>query len=133
MNGSSVSTLTADYTNPMGVDVSDADGTASVKEIYAFFTYSTTTADGVDKWFNGMRAIDNANYEVKTANADIKIQNIGSNSVIVTGGRMYRDDGASILHAENGDKPIVMDSGALAKRTSADRNCTKRKHKTFFN
>ena len=113
INGSAVSTLTADYSNPMGVDVSDADGTASVKEIYAFFVYSTTTEDGVENWFGGMRAIDNANYEVVTANADIKMQNIGSNAVIVSDGRLYRDDQASILYAEDGDKPIVMDSGAL--------------------
>jgi hypothetical protein len=113
INGSTVSTLTADYNSPMGVDVSDADGTASVKEIYAFFVYSTTTEDGVHLWFGGMRAIDNANYEVIVDNADIKIQNIGSNSVVVTDGRMYRDDGASILYAEDGDKPISMDSGAL--------------------
>lgn len=113
INGSTITTLTADYTNPMGVDVSDADGTASVKEIYAFFTYSTTTADGVENWFGGMRAIDNANYEVITANADIKIQNIGSNAVVVSDGRIYRDDGASVLYAEDNDKPITMDSGAL--------------------
>ena len=106
-------TLVADYASPMGVDVSDADGTASAKEIYAFFVYSTTTEDGVHLWFGGMRAIDNANYEVVTANSDIKIQNIGSNAVIVTDGRMYRDDGTSILYAEDGDKPISMDSGAL--------------------
>jgi hypothetical protein len=97
----------------MGVDVSDADGTASVKEIYAFFVYSTTTEDGVENWFGGMRAIDNANYEVVTANADIKVQNIGNNAVVVSDGRMFRDDGGSILYAEDGDKPIVMDSGAL--------------------
>jgi hypothetical protein len=113
INGSTVSTLTADYSNPMGVDVSDADGTASVKEIYAFFVYSTTTEDGVHLWFGGMRAIDNANYEVVTDNADIKIQNIGSNAVIVSDGRLYRDDQASVLYAEDGDKPISMDSGAL--------------------
>ena len=106
-------TLTADYSSPMGVDVSDADGTASVKEIYAFFVYSTTTEDGVENWFGGMRAIDNANYEVVTANADIKIQNIGNNAVIVSDGRMYRDNGTSVLFAVNGDKPLVMDSGAL--------------------
>jgi hypothetical protein len=113
INGSQVSTLTADYSNPMGVDVSDADGTASVKEMYAFFVYSTTTEDGVDKWFGGMRAIDNANYEIITANADIKIQNVGTSAVVVTDGRLYRDDQASVLYAENGDKPISMDSGAL--------------------
>lgn len=114
INGGAISTLTADYTNPMGVDVSDGDGTASVKEIYAFFTYSTTTADGVENWFGGMTAVDQANYLVNSDVADIKIQNIGSNSVIVSGGRIYRADGASVLHAEDGDKPIVIDSGALA-------------------
>jgi hypothetical protein len=113
IDGSSVSTLIADYDSPMGVDVSDADGTASVKEIYAFFVYSTTTVDGVDKWFGGMRAIDNANYEVVTDNADIKIQNIGTNAVIVSDGRLYRDDQASVLYADSDDKPITMDSGAL--------------------
>ena len=103
----------------MGVDVSDADGTASVKEMYAFFVYSTTTEDGVDKWFKGMRAIDNANYEIITANADIRIQNIGNNSVVVTAGRLYRDDQASVLYAEDGDKPISMDSGALTTNVQA--------------
>jgi hypothetical protein len=115
IDGSQVSTLTADYTVPqMGVDIDDGDSTASVKEIYAFFTYATTTADGVENWFGGIRAIDNANYEVKVDNADIKLQNISkTSSVVVTDGRMYRDDGESILYAADGDKPIVMDSGAL--------------------
>jgi hypothetical protein len=113
INGSTVSTLTADYNSPMGVDVSDADGTASAKEIYAFFVYSTTTEDGVDKWFGGMRAIDIANYEIVTERADIKIQNIGNNAVVVSGGRLFRDDSASVLYAEDGDKPISMDSGAM--------------------
>jgi 5-keto 4-deoxyuronate isomerase len=60
-----------------------------------------------------MRAIDNANYEIVTTRSDIKIQNIGNNAVVVTNGRLYRDDQASVLYAENGDKPISMDSGAL--------------------
>ena len=113
IDGSAVSTLVADYNSPMGVDVSDADGTASVKEIYAFFVYSTTTEDGVHLWFGGMRAIDNANYEIVTARSDIKIQNIGTNAVIVSDGRLFRDDSISVLYAEDGDKPISMDSGAL--------------------
>ena len=112
-DSNSSGTLVADYDSPMGVDVSDADGTASVKEIYAFFVYSTTTEDGVHLWFGGMRAIDNANYEIVTARSDIKIQNIGTNAVIVSDGRLFRDDSTSVLYAENGDKPISMDSGAL--------------------
>jgi hypothetical protein len=106
-------TLSADYVSPMGIDVSDADGTASVKQIYAFFVYSTTTETGVDLWFKGMRAIDNANYEIDVDLADIKIQNVGSNAVVVSDGRLFRNDQTSVLYAEDGDKPISMDSGAL--------------------
>ena len=112
-DSNSSGTLVADYASPMGVDVSDADGTASVKEIYAFFVYSTTTEDGVHLWFGGMRAIDNANYEIVTARSDIKIQNIGTNAVVVSDGRLFRDDSTSVLYAEDGNKPISMDSGAL--------------------
>ena len=113
IDGSAITTLTADYNSPMGVDISDSDGTASVKEIYAFFVYSTTTEDGVEEWFNGMTAIDASNYQINTSNADIKIQNIGNNAIVVSGGRMYRDDDASVLFAVDGDKPITMDSGAM--------------------
>ena len=106
-------TLSADYVSPMGIDVSDADGTASVKQIYAFFVYSTTTETGVHLWFKGMRAIDNDNYEIDVDLADIKIQNVGSNAVVVSDGRLFRNDQTSVLYAEDGDKPISMDSGAL--------------------
>ena len=106
-------TLSADYVSPMGIDVSDADGTASVKQIYSFFVYSTTTEDGVHLWFKGMRAIDNANYEIDVDVADIKIQNVGTNAVVVSDGRLFRNDQTSVLYAEDGDKPISMESGAL--------------------
>ena len=120
INGSEVSktlnstdgTLLSDYGDPMGIDIDDSDGTASVKEIYAFFTYSTTTKDGVDEWFNGMTAINQNNYRINVGNADIKIQNVGTNAVVVGGGRLYRDDDKSVLVAGNG--PITMDSGAMA-------------------
>jgi hypothetical protein len=120
INGSEVSktlnssdgTLISDYGDPMGIDIDDSDGTASVKDIYAFFTYSTTTEDGVEQWFNGMTAINQNNYQINVGNADIKIQNVGSNAVVVGGGRLYRDDDRSVLVAGNG--PITMDSGAMA-------------------
>ena len=120
INGSEVSktlnstsgTLLSDYGDPMGIDIDDSDGTASVKEIYAFFTYSTTTTDGVEEWFGGMTAINQNNYQINTEKADIKIQNVGSNAVVVGSGRLYRDDDKSVLVPGNG--PITMDSGAMS-------------------
>ena len=114
IDGSAISTWTADFSNtPMGVDLSESDGGASVQEIYAFIVYSQTTVNGVDKWFNVVRAIDNSNYQIDQAIADIKIQNIGTVAVNITGGRIFRKDGASVLHADDGDKPLTLDTGAL--------------------
>ena len=114
IDGSSISAWTADFTNtPMGVDLSESDGGASVQEIYAYIVYQQTTADGVDKWFNVVTAIDGSNYQIDQAIADIKIQNIGTVAVNISGGRIFRKDGASVLYAENGDKPLSLDTGAL--------------------
>ena len=105
---------TADFTNnPMGVDLSESDGGASVQEIYAFMVYSQTTADGVDKWFNVVTAIDGSNYQIDDTVANVKIQNIGTVAVNISGGRIFRKDGASVLYAEDGDKPLTLDTGAL--------------------
>ena len=114
IDGSSISAWTADFTNsPMGVDLSESDGEATVQEIYAFMVYSQTTTDGVDKWFNVVTAIDSSNYQIDQTVADIKIQNIGSVAVNITGGRIFEKDGASVLHAEDGDKPLTLDTGSL--------------------
>ena len=120
IDGSSFSTWTADFTNnPMGVDLTEADGNATVQQIYAFLVYQQTTADGVDKWFNVVRAIDSSNYQLNsdsdatTDAPDVKIQNIGNVAVNITGGRIFRTDGAPVLYADDGDKPITLDTGSL--------------------
>jgi hypothetical protein len=96
----------------MGIDLDD-DGEATVQELYAYLVYAQTTADGVDKWFNAVRAIDSSNYQIDQTIADIKFQNKGSGAVNITGGRIFRKDGASVLHADDGDKPISLDTGSL--------------------
>ena len=114
IDGSAISPWTADFTNnPMGVDLSESDGGATVQEIYAFMVYSQTTADGVDKWFNVVTAIDGSNYQIDDTVANIKIQNRGTVAVNISGGRIFRKDGASVLYAEDGDKPLTLDTGAL--------------------
>ena len=120
IDGSAISAWTADFTNnPMGVDLSESDGGATVQEIYAFMVYSQTTADGVDKWFNVVTAIDGSNYQIDDDTvANVKIQNAGNVAVNISGGRIFRKDGASgllsgVLYAEDGDKPLTLDTGAL--------------------
>jgi hypothetical protein len=117
IDGSTVTTLSADYPN-VQIDISDGDGFADSRELYAFAVYQSTTTTGIEKWFNAITAIDAMNYRINTSNADIKLQNTGSVPLVITGARIYRDDGTSVLFAENGDQPMVQDTGELVQYIS---------------
>ena len=114
INGTTVSTLTSDFPN-VQVDINDADGDADVREIYAKYVYTLTTSQGIRDWFNGVTAIDNVNYRVNTSVLDLTIQNVGSVAINLSSARIYRDDGAIILAAEDGDKPITQDNGEFVQ------------------
>ena len=114
IDGSNISTLTADYPN-VQIDISDGDGSADARELYAFYVYQSTTSTGIENWFGAMTAIDAMNYRVNTAVVDIKLQNTGTTALVITGARIYRDNGTSILHAETGDLPMTLDAGELVQ------------------
>jgi hypothetical protein len=117
IDGSSVSTLTADYPN-VQIDISDGDGVADSRELYAFAVYQSTTTTGIQQWFNAITAIDAMNYRINTDNADIKLQNTGNTPLVIKGARIYRDDGTSVLFAQSGDQPMVQDTGELVQYIS---------------
>jgi len=114
IDGSNISTLTADYPN-VQIDISDGDGFADARELYAFYVYQSTTSTGIENWFGAMTAIDAMNYRVNTAVVDIKLQNTGSTALVISGARIYRDNNTSILHAETGDLPMTLDAGELVQ------------------
>lgn len=112
IDGSTVSTLTADYPN-VQIDISDGDGVADSRELYAFAVYQSTTSTGIENWFNAITAINPMNYRINVSNADIKLQNRGSIPLVISGARIFRSDGTSVLHADAGDKPMTQDTGEL--------------------
>ncbi len=114
IDGSNISTLSADYPN-VQIDISDGDGIADARELYAFYVYQSTTSTGIENWFGAMTAIDAMNYRVNTDVVDIKLQNTGTTALVISGARIYRDDDTSILHAESGDLPMTLDAGNLVQ------------------
>lgn len=112
IDGSAITTLTADYPN-VQIDISDGDGVADARELYAFYVYQSTTTTGIEEWFGAITPIDAANYQVNTAVVDLKLQNVGSTPLIISGARIFRDDNTSVLDASVGDQPMTMDAGNL--------------------
>ena len=109
IDGSTVTEFTADIPN-VEIDVNDADGQTTVQRMYAWYTYfSAADANGIRLGYEGFVALDEVNYEVRIAVLDMHVQNTGTNAVVITGGRFYRDDGTPIFIAGNG--PIQMEYG----------------------
>lgn len=92
IDGSTVTEFTEDFPN-VHIDINDGDGTTTIQRLYAWFVYITTTSSGIE-WCDGIFAIDEVNYEIKTSTLDLLLDNTGSNPVILTGANLTRDDGA---------------------------------------
>ena len=110
------SEFTADYTN-IQIDSSETDGVVTVQEIYAFYAYSVTTADGIDNFFGAITPIDGMNYRINTDVVDLKIQNTTDVDTILKGGRLYRDDNTSVIDTDSatgaGTGSFTHDTGFL--------------------
>ena len=110
------SEFAADYTN-LQIDSSETDGTVTVQEIYAFYAYSVTTADGIDNFFGAITPIDGMNYRINTNVVDLKIQNTTDVDTILKGGRLYRDDNTSVIDTDSatgaGTGSFIHDTGFL--------------------
>ena len=118
IDGSSITTLNADYSN-VQIDIPGGGGFADTRELYAFAVYQATTTEGIAKWFNAITAIDEMNYRVNVDVVDLRIQNRGSGPLVITGARLYRSDGTSVLFAESGDQPMTQDTGELLQYIEA--------------
>ena len=114
IDGASVTTISSDFPN-VQLDISDPDGLADVREIYARYVYALTTEQGVREWFGGIRAVNPLNFEVDADILNLTIQNVGSVPVRLTGARIYRSDGQIVLAASPGDQPLLQDTGELVQ------------------
>jgi hypothetical protein len=111
--------LTADYTLDVtddgAIDINEDsdDGKVDVRAIYAFYVHQTTTEDGIENWFGAITPIDHQNYRVNNG-YDIKLENTGNNTILVTGARLFREDGQSVLSSAS-TAPMMQDNGELVQ------------------
>ena len=108
IDGSTVTEFTADYPN-VQIDINDADGVTSPQRCYAWYMNNQMSAASIAAYHGAITAEDTSNYRINTAIANMRAQNVGTNAVVVSGARVYRDDGASIFAPGNG--PIQLEPG----------------------
>ncbi len=99
IDGSTVAECAANYTDDT-IDITDGDDTTTVQRIYAWFRYNETTSQGIaSDWFNGMSAVDDANYLITVATIDLTLNNLNATPLLVTNARLYRSDGTTVIFA----------------------------------
>lgn len=105
IDGSTVTEFTADYPH-IQIDLSDSDGTTTFQRMYNWFRYIETSYDGLLYFVDGLTATDESNYVIDVSVIDLKIQNLLTAPVIITGGNMTRSDGTTIIAADSGSIQI---------------------------
>lgn len=112
-------TLTPDYNN-LQIDVNDSDnpGKVTVQQIYAKYAYLITTPDGIHQLFGAITAENSVNYRINTQVTDLKIQNISTSDMIITGARLYRDDDTTVIQTGYvNNNPLSGQAGTLSQDT----------------
>ena len=102
VDGSTVTGLTFDATS-VHADADELDNELTVGEFYAWYKFTLMSAAGI-RGLQGAVTPDNAfKYRINTATVPLKIENLDLvNTLMITGGMIYRDDGASIRHSAGG-------------------------------
>lgn len=93
VDGSSITKFSADYTNDEIDVVSTSNFTG--EEFYAWWTYNTTTSNGIANFFGAVQAIDAGNIKIDDSTVDVMWDNTTTTNVHQTDSiRIHRDDGA---------------------------------------
>ena len=91
VDGSTVTTFTADYTNDQ-VDVTVASD-FNLSDMYAWWVYNLTTEQGIREFFGGLAAEDQANFRINTTVLSLFLDNTTNTEIIqLDNRRLYRTD-----------------------------------------
>jgi hypothetical protein len=97
IDGDTCTEFTHDFVN-VQVDVDDPDNRTKPQRGYAWYIAGQMTADGIRYFHGGIDALDPVNYRINVDKANLKIQNVKSDSqLMIVDARMFRSDGSSIF------------------------------------
>jgi hypothetical protein len=109
IDGSTVTGLTLDAPN-IEIDADEADNAMTVQEIYAWFKNELMTDSGIRTLFGAITAENAHKYRINASVVPLKIdQKDVVNSLVLSGGMLYRDDGVALRLAGSGVIEFVLD------------------------
>jgi len=111
-------TLAADFAN-IQLDLASDTNTITAQQIYNYFVSLSTTEEGINNFFGAITPVDRLNYRINSKIVPLSVQNTSSSDLIITGGRIYRDDNISIIDSDTatgaGSGSLSLDTGQLVQ------------------
>ena len=96
LDGSTVTEFTFD-SGDIHVDINDTDNVTQIQRLGAWNCYYITTEDGIRNLLGGIEWETTNSIRICTDCVDLKIHNTKVNPLLLEGGRIYRDDNATII------------------------------------
>ena len=107
VDGSGITEFSWDNPN-LTIDVDDPDNTTVIQRIGAWYSYYITTSDGVTNLFGAIDWETLNSIKINASVLNLKLDNVDTvNPLFINGGRLYRDDDATVIASGSGS--IQMD------------------------
>ena len=100
VNGSLITEFAWDGAN-LEVDVNDSDNVTQIQRVGAWYSYYITTATGISELFGAVSWESLNSVKIITANVNLELDNLKTAPLLLGGGRLYRDDGATIINSSS--------------------------------
>ena len=92
VDGSLVSNFSADYANDE-IDII-VGSNFNVSDLYSWYVYNLTTVQGIQEFFGGIEALNEANFQIKNSIINILLDNTTATNIRqLDNRRIYREDG----------------------------------------
>jgi hypothetical protein len=96
LDGSTVAEFTWDSGN-LQIDVDDADNITQIQRVAAWLYYFITTATGINEAFGGFNWENVNSLQIDQSVVNITLDNQKTTPLLITGGRIYRLDGTTVI------------------------------------
>ncbi len=108
IDGATISEFVFDSPN-LEIDINDADNITEIQRIGAWYQYYITTSDGIENLFGALNWQLVNSILIKTENVDLNLDNKKATPLMLQGGRLYKDNGHTIIASSSNSIQIDYD------------------------
>jgi len=96
VDGSTITEFSFDSGN-IEVDINDSDNTTEIQRLACWEAYFETTEQGIRDFFGCIDWESLNSVQIVTSMCDLTLDNTKASPLLMTGGRLYRSDGATVI------------------------------------